>query len=571
MKVSEGNRPPRLAIASAFVVAAAGFAAPAAGQVPAVMYHAHPNLGYLREHFVAHLDYLAANGFSTITLDQFYDWRVNDGILPYRPIMLTVDDNYILGYTEMYPALAARGMVATNFTHTRGIGIGNPKATWEQVAEMDAAGVFLVEAHSQTHPRLTTLSAAQLRQEVSGSRSDIAANVGGKVSDHFAYPYGGYDAAVIAELEAAGFKTGMTTKKGLNTRETPLFELRRWHGDGRGLDAFLAESGLGVLPPPPPGPGWILDNADPAARPQGTGWTLTTSGSAHDGRSLVGPAGPSASVRWAAHLPESGTMRVHARWTSTADRAPEAVYSIDAADGMHPIAVDQRSRGGQWVSLGEYSFSPGQPVVVTLGGSAGTLSADAIWFEPIATASAPRDLVIDVAAGIQTQREAGRGWIGPEWTSLTKTGAGTLVLDRENGLVGPAMIGRGGLALADQAALEGSSLIDLGAAATLDLSPLSGGYRVPAGQTIAGNGTIIGSIVFGAGATLSPGSAGRPPGIATVPEPAVGGLLFAALAATAVGTRRRRPPGPAEPGHGARAVSDRSAASGGNGRASTPR
>ncbi|MFM7206210.1 MAG: hypothetical protein ACKO4T_06050, partial [Planctomycetaceae bacterium] len=81
---------------------------PAAAQVPAVMYHAHPNLGYVRENFTAHLDYFAANAFSTITLDQFYDWRVNDGILPYRPILLTVDDNYILGYTEMYPALAAR-------------------------------------------------------------------------------------------------------------------------------------------------------------------------------------------------------------------------------------------------------------------------------------------------------------------------------------------------------------------------------------------------------------------------------------------------------------------------------
>ena len=142
---------------AALILTAAGFVSPATGQVPAVIYHAHPNLGYVRENFVAHLDYLAVNSFSTITLDQFYDWRVNDGILPYRPIMLTVDDNYLLGYTEMYPALAARGMVATNFTHTRGIGIGSPKANWEQVADMDAAGVFLVEAHSKTHPRLTAI------------------------------------------------------------------------------------------------------------------------------------------------------------------------------------------------------------------------------------------------------------------------------------------------------------------------------------------------------------------------------------------------------------------------------
>jgi autotransporter-associated beta strand protein len=511
----------------------AGLPLPAAGQVPAVMYHAHPNLGYVRENFVAHLDYLAANSFSTITLDQFYDWRVNDGILPYRPIILTVDDNYVLGYTEMYPELAARGMVATNYTHTRGIGIGNPKASWEEVVEMDAAGVFLVEAHSQTHPRLTSISASQLRQEVAGSRADIAANVGGKVSNHFAYPYGGYNADVIAELEAAGFKTGMTTIKGLNTRDTPLFELRRWYGDNRDLAAFLAESGLGTLPPPPPGAGWILDNADPAGLPQGRGWSVTTGSTAYAGGTLVAAAGPDVAMRWAALLPESGTMRVHARWTATADRDPAAVFAIAAADGVHEVTVDQRSEGGHWVSLGEHAFAPGQPAVVTLSGEAGTLSADAIWFEPIATAAAPRDLVIEVAQGTRTQQEAGRGWIGPEWSSLTKTGAGTLVLDRANTLPGPVRIEAGEIALTDPVALAGSSLIELAAPARLDLGGLGSSYLVPPGQAIAGVGTIEGSIVFGAGSTLSPGAGGSLPQVSAVPEPAGLVILAAGLAAIA--------------------------------------
>ena len=33
-----------------------GGGAPAVAQVPAVMYHAHANLGYVRENFTAHLD-----------------------------------------------------------------------------------------------------------------------------------------------------------------------------------------------------------------------------------------------------------------------------------------------------------------------------------------------------------------------------------------------------------------------------------------------------------------------------------------------------------------------------------
>lgn len=546
----------RVAIAVG-LAAVLGAGLPVAAQVPAVMYHAHANLGYVRDNFTAHLDYLAANSFSTVTLDQFYDWRVNDGILPYRPIMLTVDDNYILGYTEMYPLLAARGMVATNYTHTRGIGIGQPKASWQQVTEMDSAGVFLVEAHTQTHPRLSTITGTQVRQEVVGSRQDIASNVGGKVSNHFAYPYGDYNAAVITELQAAGFQTGMTTKTGLNTRATPLFELRRWGGDGKDLTKFLADSGLGTLPPPPPGPGWVLDDADPAALPRGAAWTSLSSSSAYQGRSLVGTSGSASTVRWAAHLPEAGTMNVYARWSATTDRAANATYTIDAADGRHLVTVDQRSRGGEWVALGSYSFAAGQAAIVTLsgavdtfggaagavGGAAGTLSADAVWFEPLATPDSPRDLLINVAAGRQTQGQAGRGWIGPEWSSVTKSGTGSLVLDRGNALAGPLAIDAGSLLVTDPAAVAVASQLAVAAEAMLDVSGLSGSYQVPAGQTISGNGTIAGSVVFGRGSTLSPGlnsaapSSQAVPGV-PVPEPSGVAVVVLAIAAGVACGRR---------------------------------
>ncbi len=512
-------------------------------QVPAVMYHAHPNLGYVRENFTSHLDYLAANSFSTITMDQFYDWRVNDGILPYRPILLTVDDNYILGYTEMYPALAARGMVATNYTHTLGIGIGAPKASWAQVTEMDASGVFLVESHSQTHPRLVDVSAPQLHQEVAGARGDIAANVGGKISNHFAYPYGVYSASVIAELQAAGFKTGMTTKTGLNTRATPLFELQRYGGDGKNLANFLSSSGLGTLPPPPPGSGWILDDADPSALPRGTAWTTLSNVSSYQGKSLVAAGGPSSTVRWASYLPEAGTMRVYARWSAASDRATSATYTIEAADGLHQSFVDQRTHGGEWVSLGTYSFASGAPAIVTLGGTGGSLSADAIWFEPIATVDDPRHLVIDVAAGLQTQTQAGHGWVGPEWLSLTKTGSGSLLLDGRNSLTGPVTVEGGTLLVANPAAGAFASEIAVAATARLDVSNLTGGYQVPFGQTIGGSGTIVGSVVFGRGSTLSPGDAS--PAVLTttpVPEPSVLGLTAcgAAVGVAVWASARRR-------------------------------
>ena len=320
-------------------------------------------------------------------------------------------------------------------------------------------------------PRLASIAIEQVRQEVVGSRRDIAANVGGKVSNHFAYPFGSYNAGVIAELQAAGFKTAMTTKPGLNTRATPLYELRRWGGDGRDLATFLAESGLGALPPPPPRAGWILDDADPAALP----------------------------------------------------------------------------RGGEWVTLGTYSFAPGQAASVTLGGPAGTLSADAVWFEPIATPDSPRDLVIDVPSGTQTQTAAGRVWIGPEWSSLTKSGTGSLVLDRRNAITGPLTVAGGSLQLSTADAVAAVTRIAVGADTVLDVAGLAGGYHVPAGQTIAGSGRVEGSIVFGRGSTISPGLSAASisaASIATpvvVPEPSATSILTVGLTASVVwGHNRRR-------------------------------
>ncbi len=351
------------------------------------MYHAHADLGYVQDNFRAHMDFLVENGYNTISMDQFYDWYANEGILPLRPIVITVDDNYIQGYTEMYPIFVERGIVATNYTHTQGIGIGAPKASWAQVREMDASGVFRVESHSRTHPELDNVGLVQLYSEVHGSRDDIANNVNGKVTRHFCYPYGRFDEDVINELKAAGYVTGLTTIRGLNYRNTPAYELRRWHGDRKTLQEFIVEIQHDQLPPPPPGEGWILDDAEPHALPKGGSWfpSVSESGYFYTGYHYRASGGPTATgLRWAAYLPQTGTMRVHARWTQHPNRASNAAYTIHTANGEVTVVVDQRINGSQWNDLGTYEFAEGEPVQVWLGGASdGFIIADAIWFEPV--------------------------------------------------------------------------------------------------------------------------------------------------------------------------------------------
>ncbi len=378
----------RTAIAAFVAVTAAA----AHAQIPIITYHAHENLGYDEQTFREHMEFFVEEGYSTIDMDQFYEWHQNDGPLPLRPVVVTVDDNYIAGYTGMYPIFQELGIVATNYIHTHGIGIGAPKASWAQVREMNDSGHFLAESHSRTHPHLSQVSATQLESEVWGSRQDIADNVGGRVTNHFCYPYGDYNQTVIAEVEAAGYLTAVTTIGGDNYRTTPIYELRRHGGDGIGVATLQQRIGFHNLPPGPPGDGWVLDDESPHCYYDADLWNASTSRPGYYGsRYLYLPeeaGGEADLLHWSAILPETGLMRVHARWTSADNRATDAVYTIETAGDDETVTVNQREGGGEWQELGVFEFAADEPVTVRLGGgSDGVLVADGIWFEPLEPAN----------------------------------------------------------------------------------------------------------------------------------------------------------------------------------------
>ena len=88
--------------------------------------------------------------------------------------------------------------------------------SWEQIEQLACDPLVTIGAHSKRHLALSSLSSEQVKAEVADSKEEIEQRVGKPVL-HFAYPYGGKQAAAPREFQIvkdSGFRTATTTRTG---------------------------------------------------------------------------------------------------------------------------------------------------------------------------------------------------------------------------------------------------------------------------------------------------------------------------------------------------------------------
>ena len=93
---------------AAVIAAAASLAYAYRGGIPVLNYHQinskdHNSLTVSTEQFAAQMDYLAENGYHTITPDEMADALENGTELPDNPILITFDDGYLDNYKNAFP------------------------------------------------------------------------------------------------------------------------------------------------------------------------------------------------------------------------------------------------------------------------------------------------------------------------------------------------------------------------------------------------------------------------------------------------------------------------------------
>lgn len=235
-----------LTIATAWYLPAAPTAAiPEDGvAVPIIMYHSilnnparQGNYVITPDQFERDLQYLQAEGYTTVVMADLIAYVKEGKALPDKPVMLTFDDGYYNNYHYAHPLLQKYGMKAVispiavwseyytahpgecdrdNYSHL----------TWEQLRNMAQSGVWEIQNHSyDLHHNDGGQKGAAKRKDESdeGYRQRLKADLtaaqnllteqAGVTPTAFTYPYGAISDASRAVLEELGLCASLSCEE----------------------------------------------------------------------------------------------------------------------------------------------------------------------------------------------------------------------------------------------------------------------------------------------------------------------------------------------------------------------
>jgi peptidoglycan/xylan/chitin deacetylase (PgdA/CDA1 family) len=238
-----------------------GSGTPGDATAPILMYHVinappegapYPSLYLTADEFDAQMQALKDAGWVAVTLDQLWaNWTTGAQLPAGKPFVITFDNGYHSQYAAALPELKKLGWVADENLQLTGLPPSQGGLTNDEVRAMVKAG-WELDTQGISHADLVELSGSELTAQVAGARHTIQHRFHVPVN-WFCYPSGQYDAAVIAEVKAAGYKGSTTVVPGWASRSNDPFRLPRLRIVGgtspEALEAQMSAA-QGASPPP---------------------------------------------------------------------------------------------------------------------------------------------------------------------------------------------------------------------------------------------------------------------------------------------------------------------------------
>lgn len=188
------------------------------------------------DRFKAQMAYLKFAGYRVISLAEAREVLFAGARSSGRSVVLTFDDGCDNFREFALPVLRAHGYPSTMFLVANMLGrttewmtdmpFQSRLMTETAIREIDAVGDVTFGSHSMNHIRLAECDLKTARAEIFESKERLEDLLGKEVLD-FCYPYGSYNEAVKALVEEAGYKTGLTCRRGAANRSGNAYEINR--------------------------------------------------------------------------------------------------------------------------------------------------------------------------------------------------------------------------------------------------------------------------------------------------------------------------------------------------------
>jgi len=192
--------------------------------------------------FERQMEFLKAQGYHAVTLDELHEWQMGRRELPPKSIVITFDDGDESAYDLALPVLARMGFRATLFVVTSRVGTqwGDVRCLdWARLRQLEESGVFRIESHTHDmhfkvdsdramRPVFVAASAHGfdlqgskdwerfVRDDLTRSRDEIERHIG-RAPAFLAWPYG----AATPELDRVAQETGFLRTCSLRALPNP--------------------------------------------------------------------------------------------------------------------------------------------------------------------------------------------------------------------------------------------------------------------------------------------------------------------------------------------------------------
>jgi len=171
---------------------------------------------------------LKDSGYSSLLPWQLYDYYHSGTPIPSKSIIISFDDARVEDFLIATPVLKDHGFRAVFFIMTVAIGKKGYMSA-AQIRELSDSG-NAIGLHTYNHPDLRKLSTKDWSLQIDKPAA-LLKSITAKPVTSFAYPFGAWNADVVAQLKARGIAIAFQLD-GKTSSADPVYTIRRLIPDG---------------------------------------------------------------------------------------------------------------------------------------------------------------------------------------------------------------------------------------------------------------------------------------------------------------------------------------------------